>query len=54
MLKNPQFLAAMGLYALLAFAAWRTLDEEFLWVTWIILGIFALKTVVHVLKRRYD
>jgi hypothetical protein len=53
-MKNPQFLAAMGLYALLAFAAWRTLDAEFLWITWIILGVFALKTVLVVFKRRLD
>ncbi len=53
-MKNPQFLAAMALYALLAFAAWRTLDKEFLWVTWIILGVFAVKTLLVVLKRRLD
>jgi hypothetical protein len=53
-MKNLQFLAAMGLYALLAFAAWRTLDGEFLWMTWIILGVFALKTYLLVLKRRLD
>ncbi|MEO5924439.1 MAG: hypothetical protein ABIR70_11490 [Bryobacteraceae bacterium] len=53
-MKNPQFLAAMGLYALLAFAAWRTLDQEFLWVTWIILGVFAVKTLLVVLKRRLN
>jgi hypothetical protein len=53
-MKNPQFLAAMVGYAVLAFAAWRTLDEEFLWVSWIILGAFALKTYMVVLKRRQD
>jgi hypothetical protein len=53
-MKNPQFLAAMGLYAVLAFAAWRTLDAEFLWFTWFILGVFALKTYLVMLKRRLD
>jgi hypothetical protein len=54
MLRNPQFLVAMFAYALLAFAAWRTLDAEFLWVTWIILGAFALKTLLVALKRLQD
>lgn len=53
-MKNPQFLAAMALYAILAFAAWRTLDRELLWGTWIILGFFALKTLLVVLKRRLN
>jgi hypothetical protein len=53
-MKNPQFLAAIGLYALLAFAAWKTLDGEFLWITWLILGVFALKTALLVFKRRLD
>ena len=44
----------MVLYGLLAFAAWRTLDHELLWATWIILAAFALKTVLVVLKRRTD
>ncbi len=44
----------MGLYALLAFAAWGTLDKEFLWATWIILAAFALKTLLVVLKRGQD
>ncbi len=44
----------MGLYAVLAFAAWLTLDKEFLWFTWVILGVFALKTYLVVLKRRAD
>ena len=53
-MRDPQFLAATVLYAVLAFAAWRTLDGEFLWVTWIILAVFALKTLLVVLKRRLD
>ena len=53
-MKNPQFLAAIALYAILAFAAWRTLDGQFLWFTWLILAIFALKTTLLVFKRRLD
>jgi hypothetical protein len=53
-MKTPRFLIAMGLYAVLAFSAWRTLDEEFLWGTWIILAAFAVKTFLVVLKRRLD
>lgn len=54
MFRDPKFLMAMAAYALLAIAAWRTLDAEFLWVTWIILGFFALKTILVVLKSRMD
>lgn len=53
-MKDPKLIAAMGLYALLAFGAWRTLDREFLWVTWIILAAFALKTLLFALKRGLD
>ncbi len=53
-MKDPQFLTAVALYAVLAFAAWRTLDREFLWVTWIILAVFALKTLLVVLRRGQD
>jgi len=53
-MKDPQFLVSMALYAGIAFAAWRTLDHELLWGTWIILAGFALKTVLVVLKRRQD
>jgi hypothetical protein len=54
MFRDPKLLVALAGYALLAVAAWRTLDAEFLWVTWIILGFFALKTILVVLKRRMD
>jgi hypothetical protein len=54
MLSDPKLLVALAAYALLAIAAWRTLDAELLWITWIILGAFALKTVLIVLKRRMD
>lgn len=54
MFRDPKFLVAMGAYALLAIAAWRTLDAELLWGTWIVLGFFALKTILVVLRRRTD
>ena len=54
MFRDPKLLVALGAYALLAIAAWRTLDSEILWVTLIILGAFALKTILVVLKRGVD
>jgi len=53
-MKDPQFLTAMAAYAVLGFAAWRTLDAELLWATWILLAAFAVKTFLVVLKRRQD
>jgi hypothetical protein len=44
----------MSAYALLALGAGITLDGEFLWATWILLGGFALKTWIVDLKRRLD
>jgi hypothetical protein len=46
----------MGLYALLAFAAWQTLSATMdvdgrkvplVWLVWAILAMFALRTWVH-------
>ncbi|MEP6960710.1 MAG: hypothetical protein ABI995_01435 [Acidobacteriota bacterium] len=51
---NLQFIAAMAAYVVLALLAWRTLDHELLWATWVFLGGFALKTFLVVLKRRQD
>ena len=51
-----RFFMAMGLYALLAFAAWETLSATIevddrkvpiVWVVWAILAMFALRTWVH-------
>lgn len=53
-MKDPQFLISMVLYAVLAFAAWRTLEAELLWATWILVAVFAIKTVLVVLRRRWD
>lgn len=54
MLKNPRLLMALTGFAVLAIAAWNTLDGEFLWFTWFILGICALKTIMVVLRSRLD
>jgi hypothetical protein len=53
-MSDPKFLIAIAAYIALAFAAWRTLEAEFLWGVWIVLGILAVKTVLVVLKRRLD
>jgi len=53
-MKDLPFLIAMSAYAVLAFAAWRTLEAEILWATWVLLAVFALKTYLVVLKRRQD
>ncbi len=54
MFRDPKLLVALAAYAVLAIAAWRTLDAEILWVTWIVLGAFAIKTVLVALKSRMD
>lgn len=53
-MTDPKFLLAMAAYLGLAFAAWKTLEHEILWATWILLGILAVKTILVVLKRRMD
>jgi hypothetical protein len=54
MFRDPKFIIAIGAYALLGIAAWRTLDSELLWMTWIVLAALAIKTVIVVLKSRMD
>jgi hypothetical protein len=54
MWTSRRFLIAIAGLMALAFAAWRTLDGEMLWFTWFILGICAIKTVVIVLRSRFD
>jgi hypothetical protein len=44
----------MTAYAVLAAAAWKTLEAELLWGVWIFLGVLAGKTVLVVLRRRLD
>lgn len=54
MLRNSRFLIALAGFAALAVLAWTTLDGEFLWATWLILALCALKTVLVVLRSRLD
>ena len=51
---DQRFIATMAAYAGIAILAWFTLEDEFLWATWIFLGGIALKTWLVVLKRRWD
>jgi hypothetical protein len=52
--SDPKYLLALGAYAALGIAAWKTLDQEFLLAIWILLGVLAIKTTLVVLKRRWD
>lgn len=45
---------AMLCYAGLALLAWFTLEDEFLYATWIALAGIAFKTWLVVLQRRLD
>ena len=39
---------ALGIYVLLALLAWQTLsDQKIRWITWAILAMFAIRTIVH-------
>jgi hypothetical protein len=51
---NVRFVAAMSAYAVLAILAGFTLTGEIRLGTWIILGYFAFRTWLVVLKRRED
>jgi hypothetical protein len=51
---NQRFIAALLAYAGLAVLAGFTLDGNIRIATWILLGAFALKTWLVVLKRRAD
>lgn len=51
---NLKFVAAMACYTVLAILAYFTLDGRIRLVTWIILGYFAIRTCLVVLKRRLD
>lgn len=46
-----KFIAAMSAYALLAILAGFTLSGQIRIATWLILGLFAIKTWLVVLKR---
>jgi len=49
-----RFVIAMGAYLGLAAVAGWILDGALLWITWIVLAAFALKTWLAVLKERQD
>ncbi len=51
---NRRFLYAMLTYAILAILAAVTLDGIIRIATWVLLGGFALKTYLAVLKSRID
>jgi len=51
---DRKFLIALVAYASLALVAYWVLDGEFLWLTWLVLAFFAVKTWLVVLRRRLD
>ena len=51
---SPRFAAAMAAYGVLALLAAWTLDGKIRLATWLLLGLFALKTVLAVLRGRMD
>ena len=51
---NRRFVIALGAYAGLAVVASWILSDELLWVTWIALAGYALKTWLTVIKGRQD
>ena len=51
---NRRLVIALGAYLGLAVVASWILADEFLWVTWIALAAFALKSWLVVLKDRQD
>jgi hypothetical protein len=53
-MRDRSFRSAMAAYAVLAVAAWGSLDAELLWGVWILLGVLAVKTILVVLRRRLD
>lgn len=51
---RKRFLVAMGAYVALALAAWWVLEDELLWVTWLALAVYPVKSWLVVLRRRLD
>lgn len=51
---NLRLVVAMSAYAALAIAATFRLDGRPRLVVWLVLGLFALRTVLVVLKQRLD
>jgi heme A synthase len=47
-MRSHRLIAAMVAFVVLAVLAWRTLpDERIRWVTWAVLALFAVRTLVH-------
>jgi hypothetical protein len=51
---NSRFYCAMGAYLVLGLLAFATLDGNGRLVTWLFLGLFAVKTVLAVLRKREE
>ena len=56
MSANPsaRLWAALAAYTILALAAWQTLEGKLLWMTWIVLGAFAVRTITLALRPPED
>ena len=51
---DTRFRFAMGAYILLAVLAGLTLEGKIRIATWLLLALFAVKTVLHVLRKRSE
>jgi hypothetical protein len=51
---NARFYMAMGAFAVLGLLATFTLDGEIRLATWLFLGLFAVKTVLAMLRKRAE
>jgi hypothetical protein len=51
---NSRFYCAMGAYVVLGLLAFATLDGNLRLVTWLFLGLFAVKTVLAMLRKREE
>ena len=49
--SGPNFQVAMACYCGIALLAWLTLDGKMLWVVWIFLGWFAVRTYITKLEK---
>ena len=49
--SGPKFWVAMTCYVAIALLAWLTLDGKMLWVVWIFLGWFAVRTYITKLQK---
>ncbi len=47
-MRSHRLIAAMVAFAVLAVLVWQTLpDERIRWITWAVLALFAVRTLVH-------